>query len=262
IADGREAIVSRGELVEIGGSFRVPEIMAKSGAVLREVGSTNRTHPEDYETAISPETGAILKVHRSNFRVVGFTGEVELSGIVTLARPRGIPVVNDLGSGLILDLRQIGLPYEPTAGEAIRAGADVVTMSGDKLLGGPQAGILLGREEWIGRMRRNPLCRAFRVDKLTLAALEATRALYRDPGTALRKIPVLRMLAASAAELRARAGEVRDRLQALGVAAELVPGTSAVGGGAYPAVELPTTLVVLDAGARPATEVEERLRRG
>ncbi len=262
LAEGRDAIVSRGELVEIGGSFRVPEVMAKSGARMREVGSTNKTHREDYEAAISADTGAILKVHRSNFRIVGFTAEVSLAELATLGRTHGVPVVNDLGSGLLLDLESIGLPHEPTASDALRDGADVVTMSGDKLLGGPQAGIILGRAEWIARMRKNPLCRAFRVDKLTLAALEATLALYRDPELAIREVPVLRMLALGAEELEQRARLWVDRLREAGVSAEAVPGASTVGGGAYPGVELPTTLVALNAAMRSAREVEAALRQG
>ncbi|HEX7118960.1 MAG TPA: L-seryl-tRNA(Sec) selenium transferase [Longimicrobiales bacterium] len=262
LAEGRDAVVSRGELVEIGGSFRVPEIMAKSGARMREVGATNKTHLADYEAAVTTETGAILKVHRSNFRIVGFAAEVPLAELAGLGRARGVAVINDLGSGLLLDLRPLGLPYEPTAADALGAGADIVTMSGDKLLGGPQAGILLGRAEWIGRMRRNPLCRAFRVDKFTLAALEATLALYRDPDVAMREVPVLRMLSLGAAELERRAASWIERLGAAGVAADAVPGGSAVGGGAYPGVELPTTLVAVTAAARSATELEAALRSG
>ena len=262
LAEGRDAIVSRGELVEIGGSFRVPEIMAKSGARMREVGSTNKTRREDYETALGGETGAILKVHRSNFRIVGFTAEVPLPELVALGRARGVPVINDLGSGLLLDLRPLGLPHEPTAREALEAGADVVTMSGDKLLGGPQAGIILGRGEWIARMRKNPLCRAFRVDKLTLAALEATLALYRDPDVALREIPVLRMIALKVEELERRARAWADQLRAAGVAADAVPGASAIGGGSYPGVELPTFLLAIDPAPRSVHEVEAALRRG
>ncbi len=262
LAEARGAVVSRGELVEIGGSFRVPEIMARSGARMVEVGATNRTHRADYEAAITPETGAILKVHRSNFRIQGFTAEVPLAELAELGRACGVPVVNDLGSGLLLDLARVGLPEEPTAGDALRTGADVVTMSGDKLLGGPQAGIVLGRGEWIARMRRNPLCRAFRVDKLTLAALEATLALYRDPDAALREIPVLRMLSLGAEALETRARTWVERLEAAGVAAETMSGASAVGGGAHPGAELPTTLVLVASARRSARAVEAALRAG
>jgi L-seryl-tRNA(Ser) seleniumtransferase len=263
IAEGREAVVSRGELVEIGGSFRIPEIMERSGARLREVGATNRTHRGDYERALSEATGAVLKVHRSNFRIVGFTADVPLAEVVEIAHARGIPVLSDLGSGLLFDLTDLGLPPEPTATAALRAGADVVTMSGDKLLGGPQAGILLGRREWIDRMRKNPLCRAFRVDKLTLAALEATLALYRDPGRARREIPVLRMLGWTVEELGDRARAFAERLRTQGIEAELREGSSAVGGGAYPGVELPTVLVLPVVTPRGgATAFERRLRDG
>jgi len=236
--------------------------MAKSGARMREVGSTNKTRREDYEAAVTEQTGAILKVHRSNFRIVGFTAEVTLPELATLGQARGVPVINDLGSGLLLDLQPLGLPHEPTAREALAAGADVVTMSGDKLLGGPQAGIILGRADRIARMRRNPLCRAFRVDKLTLAALEATLALYRDPDVALREVPVLRMIAFGADELERRARAWADRLRAAGVAADVAPGASAIGGGSYPGVELPTSLVAIDPAPRSAREVDEALRRG
>jgi L-seryl-tRNA(Ser) seleniumtransferase len=206
--------------------------------------------------------GAVLKVHRSNFRIVGFSAEVSLAELVPLAHAQSVPVINDLGSGLLLDLTDLGLPYEPTAGDALRAGADVVTMSGDKLLGGPQAGIVLGRAELIARMRKNPLCRAFRVDKLTLAALEATLMLYRDPARARREVPVLRMLSLTAQEVVGRAAALADRLGALGIGAELVAGSSAVGGGAYPGSELPTTLLMLSVPGHSAAALERALRGG
>lgn len=262
LAEGREAVVSRGELVEIGGSFRVPEIMARSGARMREVGATNRTHRADYEAAITDATAAILKVHRSNFRVVGFTSEVEIEVLAELARSRGVPLINDLGSGLILPLAGLGLPPEPTVGEVIRAGADVVTMSGDKLLGGPQAGIILGRADLIARMRRNPLCRAVRVDKLTLAALEATLTLYRDPARAKREVPVLRMLTMTADEVAARAAALARSLEACGVEAACLPGESAVGGGAFPGATLPTTLVAIGRPDRDGEALLRSLREG
>ncbi len=262
LALGREAVVSRGELIEIGGSFRIPEIMERSGARMRAVGATNRTHPADYAGAIGVATGALLKVHPSNYRVTGFTAEVSLAELAALGAEREVPVINDLGSGLLLDLSVLGLPREPTAAEAIAAGADIVTMSGDKLLGGPQAGILLGRAAAISAMRRNPLCRALRPDKLTLAALEATLALYREPERALREIPTLRMLALGAEALARRARGLADALAANGVASALVAGSSAVGGGAYPEAALPTTLVLLEAAGSSASEVERRLRHG
>jgi L-seryl-tRNA(Ser) seleniumtransferase len=240
-----DAVISRGELVEIGGSFRVPEIMERSGARMCEVGATNRVYLSDYEAAVTDETRAILKVHPSNFRISGFTSEVGLDELSRLAGALGIPLIADLGSGLMIDPAQLGLPHEPTGSEALRAGADIVTMSGDKLLGGPQAGIVLGRKRYLDAMRKNPLCRALRVDKLTLAALEATLVLYRDPPRALREIPVLAMLAASPESLRERAGALVARLRAAGIDADSTDGSSAVGGGAYPDVELPTTLVLL-----------------
>lgn len=262
LAEGREAVVSRGELVEIGGSFRVPEIMARSGARMREVGATNRTHRADYEAALTDETAAILKVHRSNFRVIGFTSEVDIGTLAELARDRGVPLINDLGSGLIFPLDGLGLPPEPTAGEVLRAGADVVTMSGDKLLGGPQAGIILGRADLIARMRRNPLCRAFRVDKLTLAALEATLSLYRDPARARREVPVLRMMSMTGEEIAARASALARSLEACGIEATCVPGESAIGGGAFPGVTLPTTLVAIGDQDHDGEALLRALREG
>jgi L-seryl-tRNA(Ser) seleniumtransferase len=261
LADGAEAVISRGELVEIGGSFRVPEIMARSGAIMREVGSTNRTHLHDYRAALGPETGLILKVHRSNFRVEGFTAEVDAAELAALARDAGVPLVHDLGSGALLDLSDFGLPREPTAGDALAAGAHVVSMSGDKLLGGPQAGILLGGADLIARMRDNPLCRALRPDKLTLAALEATLSIYRNPERARADVPVLRMLTASERDLSTRAAALAERLRAQGVAATAVAATSTVGGGAYPGLELPTSAIaVAETGGVDA--LARRLRLG
>jgi L-seryl-tRNA(Ser) seleniumtransferase len=257
-----EVIVSRGELVEIGGSFRVPEIMASSGARLREVGATNRTHPADYRDALGPDTGLILKVHRSNFSVQGFTAEVAVQELSGIGREAGLPVVHDLGSGALMDLTILGLPAEPTARQALDAGADVVTLSGDKLLGGPQAGIVLGRADLVDRMRRNPLCRAMRCDKLTLSALEATLALYRDPERARRIIPVLAMLAEDTGTLARRADALARRIRDRGGQASTAAATSAVGGGAMPGVELPTTVVVLAPGADGADGLARRLRQG
>lgn len=260
LAEGRAAVISRGELVEIGGSFRVPEIIARSRVEMEEVGATNRTHVEDYEAALA-DAGLILKVHRSNFRLEGFTSEVTVPELARLAADRGIPLVHDLGSGAILDMTRLGLPPEPTARAALDAGADVVTMSGDKLLGGPQAGIIVGGSGAVSAMRSNPLCRALRPDKLTLAALEATLRLYRDPDRAVWEIPVLRMLAADPEALRQRAEGLAGRLAEFGVAAEVAPSVGAVGGGAYPGVELPSFAV------KPVVELEpdvlaERLREG
>lgn len=260
LAEDREAVISRGELVEIGGSFRVPDIMARSGARMREVGATNRTHPRDYRDAIRPATALILKVHRSNFRLEGFTAEVPAAALAELAREAGVPLVHDLGSGALLDLTELGLPEETTAAEALREGADVVTMSGDKLLGGPQAGLLLGRRDLLDRMRENPFARAFRCDKVTLAALEATLALYRDD-RALTEIPVLRMLAMDVGTLQRRAERLVDRLKDAGVDAGVVDASAAVGGGAYPGVELPGRAVAI-AGSEGPEPLARRLRLG
>ena len=249
LADGREAIISRGELVEIGGSFRVHEIAARSRAVLREVGATNRTHLADYTRAIGPETGALLKVHRSNFALAGYVAETEVRELVPAAREHGIPIIHDLGSGLLIPLDDIGLHGEPTVREALAAGASVVTMSGDKLLGGPQAGLILGDARQIAALRRNPLVRALRVDRATLAALEATLSLYRDPDVALREIPTLAMLAAPLEEIRHRAGRAARALRARGVSADEVDSTAAVGAGAFPTAELPSVALALDGDA-------------
>ncbi len=262
LARNREAVISRGELVEIGGSFRIPEIMARSGALMVEVGATNRTRATDYEAALSVRTGVILKVHRSNFRIEGFTEEVGVARLAELAQPAGIPVLHDLGSGLLLDPVSLGLPAEPTAGMAVSAGADIVTMSGDKLLGGPQAGIIVGRSDLVERMRRNPLCRALRVDKLTLAALEATLVEYLDPERARQRVPVLRMLTVPASELAERAGRIAGRLREHGIEAETAAGGSAVGGGALPGFELPTTVVCVTPALGTVNELERRLRMG
>jgi L-seryl-tRNA(Ser) seleniumtransferase len=256
VADRREAIVSRGELVEIGGSFRIPEIMGKSGAQLLEVGTTNRTNVDDYRRAISAQTGAIVKVHRSNFEMAGFVAEAPASELAVLATERGIPLVHDLGSGLMLSLEEYGLAGEPTAADAIRAGASIVTMSGDKLLGGPQAGLILGKRDLLDRIRKNPLTRSYRVDKLTLAALEATLGLYRDRAAALREIPSLRQITTPLEELRTRAGTIA---RALGERVSIVESVASVGGGAFPTARIPSIAVAIN-GAADA--VERRLRGG
>jgi L-seryl-tRNA(Ser) seleniumtransferase len=245
MAGGREAILSRGELVEIGGSFRVHEIMAKSGARLREVGATNRTHLADYAAAIGPETGALLKVHRSNFDVVGYTAETVVRDLVPLARAHDLPIIHDLGSGLLIPLDDIGLTGEPTAREALAAGADVVVMSGDKLLGGPQAGLILGGARFIAAMRANPLARSYRVDKLTLAALEATLALYREPAVARREIPTLAMLGAPVTEVRERATRCLGALRDAGVECTMMDSSASVGAGAFPSATLPSVALTL-----------------
>ena len=259
LAAGRETLVSRGELVEIGGSFRVPEIMAASGTTLVEVGTTNRTHAEDYRRACSPRTGAIVKVHRSNFAIEGFVAEASVAELAPIASAAGVPLLHDFGSGLMLDLGAWGLTGEPTAADAVRAGASLVIMSGDKLLGGPQAGILLGTRPVIRALATHPLARAQRVDKLTLAALEATLALYRDPVRARREIPALAMLTADPAALRARADAVaeavrRSRPEAA-VAVEASEAT--VGGGAFPTARLASWAVTVGGDVET---IEARLR--
>ena len=256
---GREAIVSRGELIEIGGSFRVPDIMAKSGATLVEVGTTNRTHLADYGDVIGESTGAIVKVHRSNFELRGFVAEAQVSALSSLARTHALPLLFDFGSGLLLPLDEFGLHGEPTARDAVRDGATVVLMSGDKLLGGPQAGIILGDAKAIAACRQNPLARAVRVDKLTLAALEATLALYRDPPQAVRSIPTLAMLTSPVPTVRLRAEQVRERLYVGGLPCDVVETEASVGGGAFPTARIPSFAVALSG---QADEIERRLRVG
>jgi L-seryl-tRNA(Ser) seleniumtransferase len=248
LAEGKEVVVSRGELIEIGGSFRIPEVLAKSGAKLREVGTTNRTHWKDYAQAIGAETGALLKVHTSNYRVVGFTAEVSLGELVALGRERGIPVIEDLGSGALVDLSAYGLPKEPVVAERIAEGADVVTFSGDKLLGGPQAGILVGRREVIARIKANPLKRALRPGKLTLGALAAVLKLYRRSPDLVRALPTLRWLTRPVAEMevigRSAVGLLREALGAE-FEIELGDSTAEVGSGALPTATLPSKVIAL-----------------
>jgi L-seryl-tRNA(Ser) seleniumtransferase len=257
LADGRDAIVSRGELIEIGGSFRIPEIMAKSGARLAEVGTTNRTRAGDYRDAIGADTGIIVKVHRSNFALAGFVAEATAIELATLAAESGVPLLHDLGSGLMISLDEYGLTGEPTARDAIRAGATVVTMSGDKLLGGPQAGLILGKRDALERIRKNPLTRSYRVDKLTLAALEATLSLYRDPARALREIPALAQLTCDLTSLRDRAERIRDEVGRPAI--EIVESEASVGGGAFPTARIPS--IALAIGGHADT-IERRLRLG
>ncbi len=260
LSEGREAVISRGELVEIGGSFRVPDIMARSGATLVEVGTTNRTHPDDYRRVLSQRTGAIVSVHRSNFSQEGFVASVAVRDLAPIASEGGVPLIHDFGSGLLLDLAPWGLTGEPTARDAIRAGASLVLMSGDKLMGGPQAGLIVGREGLIAALRRNPLARALRVDKLTLAALEATLALYRDPARAVAEIPALAMLTVPVSGLEARAERVARALVVQGVHARVERTEATVGGGAFPTSRLPSAAVALD--ARPAEGAAAALRAG
>ncbi len=260
VAAGREVIVSRGQLIEIGGGFRIPDIMAVSGASLREVGTTNITRLADYEGAVGPNTAAVMRVHTSNYRVRGFTKAVALPDLVALGRKHGIPVIDDAGSGQAFDLAPFGLPGEPIVSAGIAAGADLVLFSGDKLLGGPQAGIIAGRADLIRRIEADPLMRAFRLDKMTLAALEATLRLYRDPGRARREIPVLRMLTTPLSELRGRAEAFAARLAAAGIRAEVREDVAYVGGGSLPDVAVPTAVVAV-AGANESA-LAAQLRGG
>jgi L-seryl-tRNA(Ser) seleniumtransferase len=258
-AESREAVISRGELVEIGGSFRIPDIMAKSGARLVEVGTTNRTHAGDYQRAIGPATGALLKVHRSNFALEGFVAEVSAEELAALAGERGLPLLHDLGSGLMMSLTEYGLAGEPTARDAVGAGAALVTMSGDKLLGGPQAGLILGTARAVSAVRANPLIRSYRVDKLTLAALEATLALYREPRRALTEIPVLAMLTATRDDVRARVESLCNKIGARGTRVSVLDTEASVGGGAFPTARIPSAALAIDG---PAERIERELRAG
>ncbi len=265
LARDREVIVSRGELVEIGGSFRIPDIMAKSGGILHEVGTTNRTHPRDYEQAINENTGLLLKVHTSNYAIVGFSASVGLAGLVDMGKRRGLPVMEDLGSGTFVDFSRYGLMKEPTVQESVRAGADVVTFSGDKLLGGPQGGLLVGSAAVMDRIKKNPLTRAFRIDKLTLAALESTLRLYRDEAKAVREIPTLRMLTCSAGEIEQRAEALRERIGLIDprrITAEPVDSISRAGGGSFPLLEIPTTCVSIRVSGLSASGIDRLLRTG
>ena len=244
MAAGGEVVTSRGELVEIGGSFRIPDIMETCGAKLREVGTTNKTHLSDYEKAIGEDTRALMKVHTSNFRIQGFTESVPLADLTALAHAKGLPVIEDLGSGSLWDLERFGLHDEPTVQSSVAAGVDVVSFSGDKLLGGPQAGIIVGKEQYIDRFRSHPLYRAMRLDKMTLAALEATLRAYAD-GTAETEIPTLSMLAAAPETLKMKALRLCALAQEAGVDAEVVPSEDQVGGGSVPTQLLSTFAVAV-----------------
>ena len=259
LAQRKEVLVSRGELVEIGGSFRIPDIMARAGAKLVEVGTTNRTHDDDYRRAITPRTAAIVKVHRSNFAIEGFTSEVSVDRLAFIAAEHGLPVIHDLGSGLMVSLDEYGLTGEPTASMALESGASLLLMSGDKLLGGPQAGIILGAANVIAKLRKNPFARAMRVDKLTLSALEATLRLYLEPERAIREIPVLSMLTAPVKDIEARAEAVAAKLRAVGIDVNVASSSASVGGGAFPTAAIPSRAIVL---SRNAQEAEKRLRLG
>ena len=273
VARGREVIVSRGELVEIGGSFRIPDILAESGATLVEVGTTNRTRLSDYERAAGPRTAMLLKVHRSNFRMSGFTEEVTASELAVLGDRIGIPVMEDLGSGALFDFQAAGIPGTPTVRQALRQGPGIVTVSGDKLLGGPQAGIIAGRSALVDPLKRHPLSRALRMDKLCLAALAATLRLYADERRAAARIPVLRMMLEEEKDIRARARRLvrrvnREAARAVpggsgsGVTLSLERGTSYPGGGAMPEVGIPTICIAVSLAAVSPGELDARLRKG
>jgi L-seryl-tRNA(Ser) seleniumtransferase len=261
LAEGGEVVVSRGELIEIGGSFRIPDVMQKSGCRLVEVGTTNRTRIADYEKAVNERTRLILRVHPSNYKIIGFTERPSVEQISDLAKTRGIPSYEDLGSGCLIDLAPYGVRDEPVVSASVKAGISVVSFSGDKMLGGPQAGIICGSREIIGRIARNPLMRALRVDKLTYAAIEATLRIY-DRGAAPAEVPVIRSIAATTEELRTRAQRFVQKIASGGgrVRATLEDGTSVIGGGSAPEIGLPSVLIGVSDGQLSATELEMRLR--
>lgn len=264
LAKGREVIVSRGELVEIGGSFRIPDVMAYSGAVLREVGTTNKTHMHDYEDAFNDNTALVLKVHQSNYRIIGFTEDVSIERLISFGHSREIPVMYDLGSGCLMDLRPYNIHSEPLVQDIVRSGADLVTFSGDKLLGGPQAGIIVGKKELIEKIQKNPLTRAVRIDKLTLAALEAVLMEYVDEDKAKKKIPTLRMLTEDREDIKARAKKIRAILKRdiNNAAIDLREDSSQAGGGALPEKDFLTFVVSIRPEKISVNDLEERLRRG
>ena len=263
IAQNKEVIVSRGELVEIGGSFRIPEVMERSNARLREVGATNKTHLKDYEKAVNDNTALLLKVHTSNYKIVGFAKEVSISELAGLGKKRGLPVMFDLGSGCLIDLRKYGIEGEPTVSDAVAAGADIITFSGDKLLGGPQAGLIVGKKKYVDMIANNPLSRAVRIDKLTLAGLEATLREYLDEEKAVKNIPTLNMLCQPLSEIEKKAEYIADGLKAASSRFEVsvIDETSQSGGGALPLVSLPTKVVAILSKGLSATAFEEMLRK-
>lgn len=262
IANKKQVIVSRGELVEIGGSFRVPDVMKQSGAVLIEVGTTNKTHLWDYEDAINEETAALLKVHTSNYRILGFTETVALEKLVQLGQKKNIPVIEDIGSGVLIDMSKYGLQHEPTVQESIKAGVDIVSFSGDKLLGGPQAGIIIGKKKYIDIMKKHPLNRALRIDKYTIAALEATLRLYLDEEKAIKEIPTLRMMTFSLDELESRAEKllkvIKDKVDSIQV--RIADQFSQVGGGAMPLQNIPTKAIEISFYGKSLVSIENNLR--
>ncbi len=265
LARGKEVVVSRGQLVEIGGSFRMPDVMATSGAVLREVGTTNKTHMADYERAVTDATGAILRVHHSNYRIVGFAEEPPIEDLAALGRARGVPVIDDLGSGALVDLSRFGLAAEPLVTASVRAGADVVCFSGDKLIGGPQCGLIVGKEEWVRKIRKNPLARAFRCGKLSLTALEATLKLFLAPEKLAERHPIYRMLALTPDELGRRAKKLAAALRKAlpeSVSLAVEDGESQVGSGAVPVETLPSKVLAVKAPGLSPDDLARRLRRG
>ncbi len=264
VAAGKEVIVSRGQLIEIGGSFRLPDVMSASGATLREVGTTNKTRLSDYDQAIGPQTAALMRVHTSNFKVVGFTEEASLEDLVRLGRQKGLPVIDDIGSGALVDFAQFGCREEPVASESVTAGADLVLFSGDKLLGGPQCGIIVGRKEYVQKVAKHPLMRALRVDKLTLAALAATLRLYRDPEMAKREIPLLQFLSTPVENLMQRAQRLSQRLTGLVIVekAEAIADVTYLGGGSVPTQRLPTWCVAVTPAKLGLDDLAKALRAG
>ena len=256
LAKDKEIVVSRGELVEIGGAFRIPEIIKLSGGTIQEVGTTNKTHLKDYVNAINENTGILLKVHTSNYKIVGFTKEVTYKELADLAHEKGLVAVNDLGSGQFVDFTSYGLTYEPTVKEVLDSGIDVVTFSGDKLLGGPQAGIIVGKKKYIEAMKKNQLTRALRVDKMTIAALEATFRLYLDEQKALKEIPTLNMISMPMGELREKADKFAEKVRETDFSAEITEDKAEIGGGSYPGVYLDSVSVKLTHNTRTATEIE------
>jgi len=264
LSKGKEVIVSRGELVEIGGSFRMPDVMASSGAIMREVGTTNKTHLYDYEKAINENTSMILKIHKSNFRIVGFTEEVPIEDLVRLGSKHQIPVMYDLGSGCLIDFRKFGIYDEPAVKEIVSTGVDLTTFSGDKLLGGPQGGVIVGAKKYIERIQKNPMTRAMRIDKLTLAGFEATLMEYVDEENVVGNIPTLRMLLQKPEEIKTRANRIAKRLKSEIKDADIriMQDSSRAGGGALPEMDLPTYVVAIKSDQISVNELEERLRKG
>ena len=262
LAKNKEAIVSRGELVEVGGSFRIPSIMELSGAKLVDVGATNKTHLNDYEEAISEETSVLMKVHTSNYKILGFTGSVEISELKKLGDKYNIPVIEDLGSGVFIDLSKYGLSYEPTVMDSLKQGADIVTFSGDKMLGGPQAGIIIGKKEYIEKMKKNQLTRALRVDKLTICALEATLRMYLDENKAVKEIPTLRMLTYSMCDLEAKANNLYSKIIEKNIDAmvSIEDGLSQVGGGSMPLETIKSKVIAIVPNKINVSTLEKRLR--